>query len=231
MQDEYFYRLSGHVRELVEEVEKASGVPIVVTVRPDKRVSCRPHLSQGEIFTPAPEALGDGSVIHEVLHLRRFLVEGVPLLIVRGDYEQWQPGMEDRLTRQDNAFEHLIVVPEELRRCPERRGYWEQMMLQRWNEIRESEADNREAAAALWAFALHVIPRSEAHVLAHEVLAQRGYQQLAERFSAALLPVLHHKEEAIRIWFHELGIDPNMAAFEYLQTHLGARKEVALVGT
>lgn len=102
-------------------------------------------------------------------------------------------------------------------------------MLQRWNEIRESEADNREAAAALWAFALHVIPGSEAHVLAHEILAQRGYQQLAERFSAAVLPALAQKEDAIRIWIDELGIDPNFVAFEYLNTHLGKREEVALV--
>ncbi len=229
MQDKYLSKLSRHVRDLVEEVEKASGVPIVVTVRSDKPVSCQPHLSHGEIFTPAPEALGDGSVVHEVLHLRRFLAEGVPLLVVRADYQLWQPGMQDPLTNQDNAFEHLIVVPEELQRCPERRGYWEQLMLQCWNEIRESETDNSEVAAALWAFALHVIPGSAAHALAHDVLAQRGYQQLAERFSTALLPVLTHKEEAIRIWFRELGIDTDMAAFEYLYTHRGARKEVALV--
>lgn len=230
MQEEYLSKLSGHVRNLVEEVEKASGVSVVVTVRPGERVSCQPSPSRGEIFTPAPEVLVDGAVVHEVLHLRRFLVESVPLLVVRDDYEQWQPGLESSLTMQDNAFEHLMVVPEELQRCPERRDYWDQKMLERWNEIRESTGDNSEVAAALWAFVLHVIPDSEAHVLAHDVLTQLGYLQLAERFSAAVLPALPHKEEAIRIWFDELGIDPNMVAFEYLYTHRGARKQVPLVG-
>lgn len=233
MQPEYLFKLSAHVRDLVEEVERTSGVPIVVTVSPEKNVvSCFPYRDRGEIFTPTPEALKDGPVVHEVLHLRRFLVEGIPRLVVPDDYEGDRLDPQGGVTAHDNIFEHCVIVPEEIRRCPDRQTYWEQLMLQRWRELESpqlDEAARREASVALWTFVRHVLPDGEALPVAAEILKRINYEALAEQFSAAVLPVLTNKERAIQTWWNQLGFDRNMVIFEYLDTRRATPRRVALV--
>lgn len=232
MQPEFLSQLSAHVRDLVEEVERASGVPIVVTVSPDATVSSFPCRDRGEIFTPTPEALEDGSVVHEVLHLRRFLVDGVPRLVVPDDYEGERLDPQDGVTAHDNVFEHCVIVPEEIQRCPGRQEYWDQLMLRRWRELESpqmSEAARREASVVMWAFVRHVLPGSEILPVAAEILKRINYEALAEQFSAAVLPVLTNKEQAIQTWWNQLGFDQNMVIFEYLDARRATLRRVALV--
>lgn len=241
VQTEYLARLTPDTRSLAEEVERGSGVEVVVKVDPDRArslpdrpdtLACQVNMTGAELLIPAPDYFPDGSVLHELLHVRRFLVEGVPRLTVCETYEPWSPGIRTSLTLQDNSIEHLLIVPEELRRRPERREHWERVMKRVWKELAAdglSEVDRRQAALANWVFIQHVLPNSAILPCARAVLERFDLSDVAHHFCEALMPVLSDKEGAVRVWFEHLHAPLEMASFEYLNTHDGTRKEVPLV--
>jgi len=241
MQAEYLSRLSLDIRSLAEEVERASGVEVVVRVAPERArnltdqsapLACEANPNGAELLIPSPDYFPDGSVLHELLHVRRFLVEGVPRLVDCGAYEPWSPHIRTRLTRHDNSIEHLIIVPEELMRRPERGEHWERVMKRIWKELAVEglcEVDRRQAALANWCFIQHVLPDSDVLTCAWVVLGHFGLGDSAQRFSEALIPVLSSKEMAVRVWCEHLGVPLEMAALEYINTHNGTSTEVSLV--
>lgn len=241
MQKEYLDRLAPDIRSLVEEIERACGVEVVVKVVPDRArnlpdepdpLACKVHPYGAELLIPGPDYFPDGSVLHELLHVRRFLVEGVPCLTDCGTYEPWNPHIRTSLTRQDNSIEHLIIVPEELLRRPERREHWERVMKRAWKELAGDgldEVDRRQAALANWVFIQHVLPDSAVLPCARAVLDCLDLSDLAQRFCKALVPVLSNKEMAVRVWCEHLAVPLEVASLEYLNTHDGTCTEVPLV--
>ncbi|EQB13871.1 hypothetical protein [Novosphingobium lindaniclasticum] len=76
-------------------------------------------------FETVPEA----AVIHELLHLQRYWVEGVPQLI-GGDH-----AMQQSIGLIENSLEHLVIVPRQSgfeRQDPE---YWDAGSRQEWEEF------------------------------------------------------------------------------------------------
>lgn len=241
MQMEYLNRLAPDIRILAEELEQASGVNVVVELAPDRAnilpdqpvsLACVVYPHGAKILIPAQDYFPDGSVLHELLHIRRFLVDGVPRLTVCETYEPWSPEISKSLTLQDNSIEHLIIVPEELSLRPERREHWERVMKRVWQQLDAdglSEMDRRQSALANWFFIQHVLPESAVLPLARIVLDRFDLSDLAKCFWEALLPVLSVKERAVRVWFEHLDVPLEMVSLEYLNTHDGTRKEVPLI--
>ena len=241
MQTEYLSRLSLDIRRLAEEVERASGVEVVVRVEPERArnltgqsdpLACEVHPNGAELIIPTPDYFPDGSVLHELLHVRRFLVDGVPCLTDCESYEPWSPNIRSSLTYHDNCFEHLIIVPEELMRRPERREHWGRVMKRVWKGLAGEglcEVDRRQAALANWCFIQHVLPDSEVLTCAQVTLDHFDLGDSALRFSDALIPVLSDKEMAVRVWCEHLGVPLEMVSLEYINTHNGTSKEVPLI--
>lgn len=97
MQTDYLYRLSESVQQFIIEVEKGAGVEIKVI--PDIKQNGGGTTGQGKLaididaqsivlFAPTNGYFPDGAVRHEVLHVQRFHVEGVPKLAL-ADNEDW----------------------------------------------------------------------------------------------------------------------------------------------
>jgi hypothetical protein len=241
MQTEYLARLAPDIRSLAEEVERASGVEVVVKVAPDMArglpdqpaaLACEVFPTGAELLIPAPDCFPDGSVLHELLHVRRFLNEGVPRLTDCATYAPWSSHIRRSLALQDNCLEHLVIVPEELLRRPERRAHWERVMQRVWKELAAdglSEVERRQVALANWCFIQHALPDSAVLPCALAVLERFGLSNLAQRFYEALAPVLSDKERAVRVWFEHLGVPLEMASLEYLNTHDGTRKVIPLL--
>lgn len=91
MQPNYLDRLNGSVQNFVHAVEAKSGVPIVVV--PDPELNNGGPFGQGnlEVVVRAREILlhaptnayfPDGAVRHEVLHVKRCHIDGVPQLVL-----------------------------------------------------------------------------------------------------------------------------------------------------
>jgi hypothetical protein len=122
MQTEYLALLSEPVQLFILEVEKGAGVDIKVI--PDLKQNEGGATGQGklaivinaqsiQLFAPTNGYFPDGAVRHEVLHVQRFHVEGVPKLAL-ADNEEWGKDFSDALGALDNAIEHLVIVPVEL---------------------------------------------------------------------------------------------------------------------
>ena len=189
--------------------------------RPDEPdpLACQMSASSARILVPAEGYFPPGSVLHELLHLRRVLVEGVPRLVVAETLsdELWSPRLVDSLVAQDNALEHLVIVPREVEVLPERRAYWEAKMVRIWGDLAAgmgSPADRREAALANWFFLRHVLPGSPSARAAETVLANLGLMEAAEAGVAQMSLVLSDKVALTSGWFGVAGIDRGLADFE-----------------
>jgi hypothetical protein len=134
VQTEYLNRLGDLVRSLVREMEAQIGFEITVKVdaaedrqppSEHRGMRCEMDEYKAEISTANTDYFPDASVFHELQHIRRFLVDGIPKLIVCEDYQLWSPQLDEAILHLDNNLEHLVIIPIELREFPERRAYWE----------------------------------------------------------------------------------------------------------
>lgn len=228
MQPEYWHPLSDSLKSLVLSTEAAIGFSIEVVIDSKRTarltdgyvpMGCEFDTYWAQILAPAGQPLIAGSVYHELLHIRRFLVHGVPRITVSEYYDAWTPQMESAFVMHDNCLEHLVIVPDELALFPERREHWETVMARLWDGIAANEAssiDRTQAALANWPFMVQVLPDSPVTALARNVLASLGLEPRARQFCSDLLPVLQDKSTAVRVWFEHLQLDPKAGALEYL---------------
>ncbi len=225
MQPDYLARLSPAVSAFVQEVEAVAGVDIEVV--PDEelntggpfghgKLKVEAHKTPVRLLAPTNGYFPDGGVVHEVLHVRRTRVEGVPLLVGADDCSL---ELEQGLFDLDNALEHLAIVPEELTRRPERLAHWEAVMRRTWSEDLPRMAGHpaqRIWALVHWAFVREVLATSEVVNVARAFLAGAGLQAEADTFADELLAVLADKPTAVRLCLERFGLPREMARLEYL---------------
>jgi len=230
MQFKYLDTLPACLEQLILKTEQEIGFEINVVVDP-RRVSGRPDTTYfpmackigsdfASILTNTSTSLRPGSVFHELLHIRRFLVEGVPALVVCEEYEPWTAAIETALAKHDNAFEHLVIVPVELETYPERKEYWEAVALQVLNDIQTGMGDEvakRQLGLANWAFLHRALPDSTSIPLARSILKSRNEIEHAECFCRKLFPTLKNKIEAIRIWLEYQEVPTEMVSLKYFE--------------
>ncbi len=214
--------------ELVHEYEVAIGLSIEVFIneaRPrDAPLRAMVDVSFAHIETPSQQRFLPSSVFHELLHIRRVLVDGVPRLRAANAVpdDQYSRQLELAVTNVDNAIEHLVIVPMELERFPERRAHWEQAVRRNLHRISaDQEAPHNVDANAigLWIFVRHAMPDSPVQAELTKALAKRGLLQRADDAVAAVLRRLADKRELTRAWFTATGLAANLVAFEFLDPH------------
>lgn len=240
MQAEFLDRLSLEVRALVEAVERASGVEVVVSIDASRAgrgpegkgiLACHIEPQAVSLLTPTTDYFPDGAVVHELLHVRRLLVERVPRISENVDFEAWHPGLGTSLTDLDNALEHLVIVPEELSLRPERADHWGGVMATVWggrlDDLKDAE-DQRRWALLHWVFMRHVVPTSAAMATAVSALEHLGLIPEANEFQTILVPELGNKERAVRVCFDHLCLPLGAATLEYLDCRTGKTKETPL---
>lgn len=108
---------------MVDEAEAAIALEIEVTVdpaqakgRPDEPdpLACQMSASFARVLVPTEGYFPTGSVLHELLQLRRVLVEGVPRLVVADTLpdELWSRRLADALVAQSSALERRGLLPD-----------------------------------------------------------------------------------------------------------------------
>ena len=183
-------------------------------------MACELNLDFARILLPAPDHFQPSSVMHELLHIRRILVDGVPRLVDCEAYDALTPEMGTALTRHDNAFEHLVIVPQELVAFPESRKHWDAVMARNWAVIHAAEGDQvglRQLALACWPFMRYVLEDSPVVSQAKHTLESLDLWDPAESFCDALLPLLGNKEAAILLWFQRLNVPHEIASLRYFR--------------
>ena len=231
MQSEYLDRLSKPVQQLVLEVEEGAGVKINVIL--DQKQNKGGTTGQGtlavvikaqsiQLFVPTNGYFPDGAVRHEVLHARRFHVDGVPKLVLSNS-ERWDRFFSNALGSLDNAIEHVVIVPEELQFHPDRREHWEKVMQDVWSEIPYVPEDERPLAVCLhWTFLRHVLPDSPVVEIARSFAKEHALLELADRFAHQFKAVAASKEELVHLLFDTFPkIPKRRAALEYINSMTG----------
>jgi hypothetical protein len=240
MQAEYLNRLGRMVHSFVEEIEARIGFEITVKVDtaegripPAKQRSMRCEIDEykAEILLASSRYFPDASVFHELLHIRRFLVDGVPKLAVCEDNELWDPQLDNAILHLDNNLEHLVIVPIELREFPDRRGYWEERFEARISRLSSgdlSERDSRWAASLISASVHHLRLGRQVCEMAEAVALSLGARALTKRYREVLAAKISSKEALTRATFDCFELPLPAACLEYIDPRRGSSRHVAL---
>lgn len=241
MNNEYLDKLPHDIRSLVEEIEDKSDIEIEIQINAARisrsleqkgSLACEVDQHSARILIPTADYFPDGSVLHELLHIRRFLLEGIPRIVVCEDYEDWTPQLDRGLTDLDNRLEHLVIVPEELSLRPDRRIYWESVMCRVFDGLQTTsitEDDRKRYAQLDWIFIRNVLDSYCLTKQAQSLTTQLGIIEQAASFNAALLLSLSSKESTVRVCFEHLNIPFEVAALEYLNSRNGTKHTVNLM--
>lgn len=231
MQPEYLARLSEPLQQFILEVEEGAGVDIKVILDPNQneggttgqgKLAVNIKARSIQLFAPTNGYFPDGAVRHEVLHVQRFLVEGVPKLTL-ADSEEWDKTFSDALGGLDNAIEHVVIVPVELQFHPERRQHWEAVMRNACLGLPDAPECERHLAVCLhWTFLRHVLPDSPSVEIARDFAKEHALLEMADQFVDRFLSVAANKEELVRLIFLTFPeIARNRAALEYINSMTG----------
>ncbi len=234
MQPEYLARLSCPLQQFILEVEEGAGLDINVVLDPHQNEGGT--TAQGKLaivikaqcvrlFAPTNGYFPDGAVRHEVLHVRRFHVDGVPKLVL-ADSEEWDERFSDALGALDNAIEHVFIVPSELQFHPDRRGHWEAVMRNVCLGLPDVPVGERPLAVCLhWTFLQHVLPNSPSVEIARRLSEEHGLAEMADDFADRFMSVVGSKEEIVRLLFRTFPeIPQHRAAFEYINRATGTHQ-------
>lgn len=234
MSPEYLGRLSESVQKFIREVERQAGIEIEVL--PSLKQNDRGPTGQGileivinaqniQLFAPTNGYFPDGAVRHEILHVQRFHIEGVPKLAL-ADEEEWDRSFSEAMGALDNAIEHVVIVPVELQFHPERREHWEAVMRNICSQLPDvPESERRLAVCLHWTFLRHVLPDSPQVEIAKSFAAEHELLERANHFADQFLSRVASKEEMVRILFQTFPeIPKSRVAFEYINNVTGTRQ-------
>ena len=231
MQPEYLARLSEPLQQFVLEVEEGAGVDIKVILDPNQneggttgqgKLAANIKAQSIQLFAPTNGYFPDGAVRHEVLHVRRFHVEGIPKLAL-ADSEELDNGYSDNLCALDNAIEHIVIVPVELQFHPERREHWEVVMRDICLGLPDVPEGERCLAFCIhWTFLRHVLPDSPSIEIARNFAKVHALLEMADHFADQFISVAANKEELVRLLFLTFPeIPKNRVALEYINSITG----------
>jgi hypothetical protein len=233
MQQEYLLRLSEPVRNFVLEVEDAGGIKIHVLQ--DARLNNGGPSGSGNLeiiieaqrvnlFAPTNGYFPDGAVRHEVLHVQRFHLDGVPKLAL-ADAVDWDKPFSDALGQIDNAIEHIAIVPIEQEHHPERRTHWEAVMKNVCSNLHTVPDAERCLAVCLhWAFMSQVFPDTLNFQMLRDYASEFDLVDVATSFSEQFLA--SSKEDQVGMLFAKFSdiLPRERAAIEYVNSVTGAKQ-------
>lgn len=236
----YLNRLSYGIQQIVEEIEMSAELEITLEVRaPDsdalrqgrKPLKCEVDPHSARIIIPSDDYFPEGSVLHELLHLRRILTERVPRLTFCHDYDPWSPQFETALTNLDNSLEHLVIVPEELIHRPERKTYWTKVMrrvLADLSSPHRPDGDRERLALQNTGFVSTVLDDLLLVSDFATLLEELGVMERAEVLLGSIRTSLRSKEQLAKAFVTQLRIPAERICLEYIDTKLGTSREVHL---
>lgn len=139
-------------------------------------------------------------VLHELLHIERLWVEGIPQLMPRHDPK----GARGRIaTDIENALEHLVIVPREAHYGFDPYPYWNETARRNWGSYPWPAMTDpwmrRKACLLGWLTVSRLVNEEEVRSHVEECLCQEGGPDLlaeAKRFSARIGEKLASKPHA-----------------------------------
>lgn len=171
-------------------------------------------------------------VLHELLHIERYWVLGIPQIVPRapqGD-SRWEI-----TSAIENSLEHLAIVPREADYGFDPYTHWnfierELFASYPWTHLTEPTARRR--ACLLGSLAIDSLV-TDASVRAHamECIRKEGYQDEARHFLSRILRFRQSKIEQLKTMIRFLKIPEQEADFVWLDPQRGVRRTESASGT
>lgn len=217
MNKKYLDQLLSDTKKLVLLIETHMERDIAVREVPmRKNLGC--EIQNATILTPEGK-FPDSSVLHELIHIRRFKVDDVPHLVVCDEFDFGDPNFETKVIKLDNNLEHLFIVPEEIRLRPNRITYWEDRLRHAIKTQENSGLDvNRHGGDAVvnWVFANHVFGDGCVVEKATKVIQKLDLEETAKELISTLQPPNCNKEIFARTFLAGLSIPSGSICLKYL---------------
>ncbi|MCW5643990.1 MAG: hypothetical protein KIT63_17965 [Rhodoferax sp.] len=174
------------------------------------------------IFAPTNGYFPDGAVRHELLHVKRFHIDGVPKLTAAVAARGRGGISPDAMGHLDNAIEHIVIVPWELRLHPERREHWVAVLHGVCSALPDVPREELNLALCMhWTFLRHVLPESQPAETARRFAVEHGLLEMADRFAGRFLAA-DSKEAAVQLLFATFPeVNKELAALEYISSRAG----------
>lgn len=123
-----------------------------------------------------PERISASILAHELIHLRRDLLESVPKLAAAPGLPQ--EGRTD-VWAVENEIEHLLIVPEQIAAFPEAEQWWTSV----YASLRERIRGPGYTLLFAWSFIRNVLPRQDALARAYvELVNKHDFARQANNF-------------------------------------------------
>ncbi|MCX9158318.1 hypothetical protein OPU71_19510 [Niveibacterium sp. 24ML] len=151
------------LRDVPQQIRSQTGIALQVQEIDESFARCNPafanaaavldidHVQQAITIRVAPAALSPRILSHELIHLKRNVVESVPKFFPIGTASDAEI---QSIYLVENALEHLFVVPEEIALHPESEAHW----AQDYQALVERSKHNGFALCLHWFFLRIALP-------------------------------------------------------------------------
>lgn len=221
------------VRALLDEIESFAGQVVrfeknpfpISQTNPNplapalacNNVSARVMLREGSL----QDAQG---ILHELLHLRRFWVDGIPQLVPKVDNEgNW--GVTGSV---ENDLEHLVIVPREADYGFDPYPYWNATLTENWARYPWPEMTNKWARRKNlllgWLSVAKICNDQALEEHARACLAKEGMLAEAQRFVTRVSKALPDKAKALAEVVSTLRIPRDDVRLLYIDIRTGTAR-------
>lgn len=202
---------------LVEEIESAMGkeitylpnpYPICLTDPNPNALACSVSEHGADIFHRVEEIDPHG-LTHELLHIRRYLVENIPQILPVKD----PTGQHIQITSQiENSLEHLIIVPMEEQFGFEPYEYWHRTSLHNWTNFDRKIMNKfaiKKNCILGWLTTSNLVKSEEVRELAYRKIKKSGLLNEARKINKEIVQSNADKCKQLRILVRCLQIPAN----------------------
>lgn len=239
MNSTYINKLPDDLQEFVLLIEETTGLEIEIEIdasragrnkeEPDP-LACVVNESEARLLLPAEDHFPEGSVLHELLHIKRFLVDGVPQITACED--RWTPQLESVFVQLDNNLEHLIIVPLELQQRPERRQRWITVLDRVLGTLQAKQVsgpDRDFLSIYTHLFAARVLQDSVLESKAVAALSTFGLMEHALLFEKAMMIAMESKESMVRLCVEQFSLNHDFICLDYFNPREGSCRHINLM--
>jgi hypothetical protein len=194
-----------HIQEDVlsfrKDIQSSSGC--IIELVEDESVehsSCRFIGNKVEIKTPSYKYLTTASLYHELMHAYSYLIEEIPHVSYEG-VECQNRELQEFVTSFDNCLEHLVIVPKEIDKFPEREAYW----IKKLSDIPDSGGIEVYALIVNYLFVRHVFSNNHELVNKYEdALSKNNSLDAAHKLYELISKNINNKEFCFKAFWNAM---------------------------
>jgi len=233
MKQEYINRLPQNFHLLVEEIESHINDEIYVKVDSSRsrKLACNVDNYKATILIPNEGYFPEASVLHELLHIRRFCMNNVPRIVVCDRSHNLSQSLGASLRSLDDNIEHFVIVPEEIEHRPNRKEYWKSRLSKRIDELNLSSTNIQDKgfdALMYWTFINHIFPEDDFINEIDKAISAHGIKELTQKFKKKFIPHLACKEKLVKVCITYIGLSDDDVCLEYLDFKNNSSHEKSL---